>query len=424
MGWKIFNKVQAIDRTTNKANDAAMMASSIMLKPGSENDMQQAALTQVGTATFIDPSMEVIEYQMPNVGEAVLPILQEMKSLMQNDIGQYANPITQGDPSEGTKFAWKAKISESAKISSVGQLLFYDPLEKLFRNCLIKQLRDGYRADEPGGKEVWEWLRRCVKRGVPIEALRHIDPSRSTVVRAMGAGSEAMRVMMYDEMSEMAQNLDPVGRYNFMRDWWAMRLGYDTVDRYMPKQSERRDSSEVKTAMLENNQFKAGDDIDVLPGEYHAVHLPIHIQQLDQLQEALDLDKSQLANLFPIFMATLNHAIAHAQYLDQDPFHAKEAAQVRKKLQNFNEQAHNGAEQLMSEQQKQQASQAESGIGPDGQPAQQFGPEVLKKIQSNELELRQQEERHQQKMRQNEDVQRQKIAFQDQDQATRILAKA
>lgn len=420
LGWRLFNSTQAIDRTLNRLNDAAMMSSSIILQPGSEGDMQEAALTQVGTATFINPNVTVSEFQMQNVGEAVLPILSEMKSLLQNSIGQFSSPINSGDPSEGTKFAWKAKLSESAKISSTGMLLFYDPLEKLFRNCLKKQIRKDYRADEPGGQEVWDFYRRCIKRGVPVEALREIDPNRSTVVRALGAGSEAQRVLIFDELQSVKASLDPVGQYNLDRSWLAMRVGWDEVDQFKPKITQKREPEQTKTAMLENNQFKAGDEIEVLAGEMHAIHAPVHMEQINHLREALEIDDSQLATLFPIFAATVQHNTVHVEYLSQDKFHQEEAADLRKQLQQSNEILHNSYLKLQSEQEKQHQSQQEAGVD---QP-EPVDPKYLAQIQKGRATLDFLQEKHVIEMRNSREKHQQNLAFEDQKNANRVLQGA
>lgn len=422
MGWKIFNKVQMIDRLENRAADSAMLAASILLKPNTENDMQETALTYIGQCGYLNPNVEVVQYNFPDIGQNVMPMLAEMRTLLQNDVGQYANPVMTSDSTERTKFEWRAKLAESAKVSSTGQLLFYDPIEKLWRNVLRKQLRPDYRADEPGGKEVWEWLRRCMKRGVPIEALRAIDPDRSTVVRSLGAGSEAMRVMMYDEMMQTAGGLDPVGRHNFMRDWWAMRVGYDMVDRYIPKTVESREPDQTKTAILENKQFEQGSrDIPVLQSEMHAIHAPIHMGMIEEIMGAIEQNEELAAQLFGPFSEAVNHNVAHVELLSQDPFHQEEAAQLRQAMQKSNEILNNVGKKLQAMQEEammQAQEQSQQFEGP------QIDPEVMQEIEANRIRLQQKEEEFQQDQRHREEKFRQEQAIRDQEAASKMLAPA
>jgi hypothetical protein len=419
MGWKIFNKVQMIDRLENRAADSALLAASILLKPQTENDMQETAMTYIGQCAYLNPNVDVVPYEFPNIGQNVMPMLAEMRSLLQNDIGQYANPALASDSTERTKFEWRAKLAESAKVSSTGQLLFYDPIQRLWRNVLRKQLRKDYRADEPGGKEVWEWLKRCMKRGVPIEALREIDPDRSTVVRSLGAGSEAMRVMMYDEMMQTANGLDPVGRQNFMRDWWAMRVGYDQVDRYIPKASVKREPDQTKTALLENKLFEQGStEIPVLPNEMHSVHAPIHMGMIEQLIAAIEQDENLAPQLFGPLYEAVNHNVAHIEFLSQDPFYQKEAAELRKALQKSNEILHNTGKKLQMMEERAALEAQEQGGQP---PVPAIDPKQMLEIEKNRQELEQSEARFQQDMRHREEKFRQEQAIRDQTAAAKML---
>lgn len=415
MGWKIFNKVQAIDRLENRAMDSAMLAASILLKPSTENDMQETALTYIGQCGFISPNVDVVDYEFPNVGQNVLPMLSEMRSLLQNDVGQYSSPVMASDSTERTKFEWKAKLAESTKVSATGQLLFYDPLQKLFRNVLKKQIRPDYRADEPGGKEVWQWVRRCLQRGVPIDAIKKIDPERSTVNRSLGAGSEAMRVLMYDEMREMSMGLDPVGRRNFERDWWAMRVGYDMVDRYIPKTMEDREPDQTKDAILENKLFENGStDIPVLPSEMHAVHAPIHVQVVEQMQQAMDQDENLEMQLFQPFFELVQHATAHVEFLSMDPARKEEANELRAVLQRANEIVYNLSQKIEAQQREAQAV-GEEMQGP------QIDPKLMQEIEANRARLQMKEEEFTQEQRQREAKHQQEMAFADQKNAMNIL---
>lgn len=418
MGWKIFNKVQEIDRLVNRAADSAMLAASIILKPATENDMQETALTYIGQCGFLNPNVEIVPWAMPDMGQNVMPMLADMRSSLQNDIGQYSSPVMASDSTERTKFEWKAKLAESAKVSSTGQLLFYDPIQKLWRNTLKKQLRPNYRADEPGGHELWQFIKRCLKRGVPMEAIKKIDPDRSAVVRSLGAGSEAMRVLMYDEMREMSMGLDPVGRHNFERDWWAMRVGYDMVDRYVPKSPERRDTAESKAAILENKAFEGGAaDIPVLPGEFHAIHAPIHIEVISQMQEAMDQDENLEAQLFQPFFELVQHATVHVEYLSQDPARQQEAAQFRQVLQAANEIANNVGLKLQKQQEDAMIEAQEAG---QEAPMGGVDPKVMQEIEANRVRLQMKQDEFDQDMMQRQAKHDQELAFADQKNALAV----
>lgn len=465
MGHKIFNKAQCLARGECRLFDSAFLSSSIIVQPEDENALQDTALAYIGQCAVLSPDAKIVPYNFPDVGKNVLPVLSEMRALLSNDVGQYANPAVIDDGSDKTKFQVKAELGESAKVSSTSLTLFYDSMQKLMTNVIRRFSRRGYRQDEPGGKEVWDFIVRCMKRGVPIEAIYGIDPEDCQVVRALGAGSEAARLVAFDEMMQMAPYLPPQGRENLVRDWFANQVGYQKVDRYIP-QNANQDSNPVQTkmAILENKDLMVNSQIPVLPEEAHAIHIPIHLQQLQGLQASIEADQSTLQQLFPAYMATLNHTIPHVQYLSQDKFYATESAQYRKILQQANEIAYNGYEELQKQDKEVQAKAAAgqpitpqgpagspqgapqgaipSQLPPQGQVAlpdpitpgspssvgqpggEQFGQlndRLQEKIIQNRLSLQNTQEQHQLILQQNAEKFAQQLSFADAKNAKKII---
>src|SRR5690606_14849087 len=123
-----------------------------------------------------------------------------------------------------------------------------------------------------------------------------------------------------------------------------------------------------------------GSAIPVIPASLHAAHIPVHIEQLTLMRETMEQDPSQLTALFAGFMATLEHTTAHVEFISNDPFHAQESAGYRKVLQEAQEIAHNGAEEI---QRGQQIAAEEAAAGGQPAPEAQVSPEVIARLEEN-----------------------------------------
>ena len=81
--------------------------------------------------------------------------------------------------------------------------LFYDPLESLFRDMVRRMKRRDYQLGEPGSEYIIGLHRRLLQRGAGgtgphdryLKAFFQLDIDRLTIMRAIGAGSEAARLV-------------------------------------------------------------------------------------------------------------------------------------------------------------------------------------------------------------------------------------
>jgi hypothetical protein len=243
---------------------------------------------------------------------------------------------------------------------------------------------------------------------VPVEALLSIDTRRAKVVRAIGNGSSAARSAIMNQLYQLSQNYDPQGRQLVLRDLTRTIGGVEAADRYAPAPEQQRPPMEAKTAMLENNQLRMGMPVEALPTEMHAIHLPIHVQEIEQFIMAVDQGQTSLVEATQQMVPIYEHAMAHAEFMQGDPSYPM----FKQRLQQIGEYVNNGIKAIGKLQREQAQAEEQMAQTPEQVPApapeQAPGPDMkalgaaeslrMKTIEA-EVKLRMAEERHQQDLR-------------------------
>jgi hypothetical protein len=392
LGYKIFPAIQVSNRLRSQLVDGAMLASSVMLQPGSETDFTNMALTYYGAYAIIAPGMQVIQQSTPNFQQSVLPVLAEMGNQLQQRTGQYSTQSVFNTGSERrTRFEVAAHLDQAAKLSVTSLNLFYQPWDRLLRETVRRMIRPDYVAAEPGGDAI-EFLKyRLLQAGVPLEAFHAIDIGNVRAVRAVGAGSPAARTVSLRNLMEVMSAYDPVGRHNLLRDRTVTEVGAAQADRYIKRDPGPRLPVDAKIAQLENDALVDGRQIEVMEEEMHLVHIEEHLKAMggfiEQEQQGVPIEE-----LVPRMMALYDHAVGHLDFVQGDITMQEQVATYRQSLQQAGEIIHNGMKRLAKMQREQQMA------GPEGEQA-PAGPsdsdmKLQQKLEEHQMKLRMMEEAH------------------------------
>jgi hypothetical protein len=137
-------------------------------------------------------------------------------------------------------------------------------------------------------------------------------------------------------------------------------VGYDQVDRYIPKGEVERIPVDAKIAELENNAMQSGRGVSVNPGENHAIHAQVHLQDAMQFIQALQQNAVDPRVAFAYLQLQLPHSGQHVQQLSSDRTREQEVGQYMEVLNQMREAVENIGKQLAAEQQAQQAAAQQS----------------------------------------------------------------
>lgn len=409
LGTKIFSTVQALNRLRCRFFDGIMASSMMMLEAENEEAIENLSLVHIGPFIIKPQGTKFLPMDVPNYNQSVLPGMQDLNTLLQQQAGQYSTEAIFNAQRERTRYEVQAQLESLSNINIAALTLFYQPWERLLKELLRRVSRQDYFPQDPGGEAVANFRGRCMERGVPVEALLSIDTRRAKVVRAIGNGSSAARSAIMNQLYQLSQNYDPQGRQLVLRDLTRTIGGVEAADRYAPAPEQQRPPMEAKTAMLENNQLRTGLPVEALPTEMHAIHLPIHVQEIEQFIVAVDQGQTSLVEATQQMVPIYEHAMAHAEFMQGDPSYPM----FKQRLQQIGEYVNNGIKAIGKLQREEQMAQAqaqeqEQAPAQAPTPEQAPGPDMkalgaaeslrMKTIEA-EVKLRMAEEKHRQDLR-------------------------
>jgi hypothetical protein len=436
LGFRIYPHIQVLNRLRCGMVDGALLSSALIVQPSdsSSRALDDLTLTYYGPYALFPPGLKIVDKAVPNLQQNIAPVVQDMAAQMANNSGAYQTNVTNADQKSRTAFEVRSQLQKEAVLSSSSINLFYRPWKRLLGEVFKRLSRRSYSAKEPGGKEALAFRLRCLKRGVPSEAIYRVVQVEP--VRAIGYGSPQMRMAAIDETMSIIGSFDEAGQNNLIRDRVAARFGAEAVDRYVPQtKADLRPPLDYKIAVLENASMVEGNTIPVAPGENHFVHAGVHLQALDGLDEATALGRNNPNEALLALRQLLPHTAQHVGALAGDLVHKDQVALMRQRVQQIGASAKRLEDTLVAQaQDEQKAQQAEAQRQQTAHQAeydamkkklaetQQLTPEAQQKLQERRAEMQMKIEKHQIDLGVKDAIARQKLAIEDAKGAAKLRA--
>lgn len=358
LGYKLFPFVQLSNRMRNAIVDGAMLSSALMIQPATGEDASNLSLMYNGPLSILPPGINVIDKTMPNLAGNVLPIVRDLEVVRQNNTGTYNPKQVMPDGDARTATEVQAQLAQQSLLSAQAMNLYYIPFQKLLAEQFRRLATVKYRSDEPGGEEAIAFRKRIEARGVPWKAVEKVY--RVQAVRAIGAGSPGARLLAFNEFMAIMPRFDEVGQRNLIRDRVAARVGYDQVDRYLPKGEIERVPIDAKIAELENDAMQGGRGVSVTPGENHAVHAKVHLEDANRFLQALQQNQVDPKVAMSYLQLQFPHSSAHVEQLASDPSRREEIGMAKQILNQMREAVENIGKQLAAQAQREARARAAS----------------------------------------------------------------
>jgi len=415
LGYKLFPFIQLSNRMRNAIVDGAMLSSALMIQPATGEDVSNLSLMYNGPLSILPPGINVVDKTMPNLAGNVLPIVRDLEVVRQNNTGTYNPKQVMPDGDARTATEVQAQLAQQSLLSAQAMNLYYIPFQKLLAEQFRRLATVNFRSDEPGGEEAIAFRKRVEARGVPWKAVEKVY--RVQAVRAIGAGSPGARMLAFNEFMAIMPRFDEVGQRNLIRDRVAARVGYDQVDRYIPKGEIERIPIDAKIAELENGTMQGGRGVSVNPGENHAVHAKVHLEDANRFLQALQQNQIDPKTAMSYLQLQFPHSSAHVEQLGGDPSRKEEIGMARQILNQMREAVENIGKQLQAQAKRQAEAQAQN---PNGG----MDPKTMLAVQKAQIEsqIKLQESQLDQRLKA-ADVQ-QKMAIRDAEAAQKIRQKS
>ena len=426
LGYKIFPQVQLSNRLRCQMADGAMLSSTLLLQPQNEQALEDLNFTYYGPYSVLAPDMiNVVPNAMPDVSKTAMPFLQDLSTQMQSKTAGYDSSSAVSDTRDKTKLEVQSILSSQARLSVASLNLFYEPWSRVLKEMVRRFVRGGYMSDEPGGREVKDFYNRCALRGIPVEAILAVDINSVRPVRAIGAGSEAARLLATNELMELMPGFDEYGRKAAQRDRVAARFGYDLADRYTPApDAEARPVIYIKIAELENGDMRSGNQIQVLPNENHLEHAKVHLAALGQTVQIVEAGQAPIEQVIDFLVNLYGHVTTHVEEVSRDSTIPEAGAALRKSLQQFGEIVNNGVKQVQKLREQQESQSAPGAEMAAAEQQSKYADTLQQKLQEHQAKLQMMQETHQMRLNLRLAEVQQKLALRDAEVASKISKQA
>jgi hypothetical protein len=383
LGYKIFPHIQVSNQLRCAVIDATFFSAGPVIQPEDSTALDELSFSYMGPFTLVPPNIKFVDLKHQNISDNILPIVRDLSAQIENNTGSYqvrgAPDQVQGQK-EKTRFQVQAELQKESSLSTSAMNLFYIPWDRVLTETFRRACNPQLSQLDPGGKEAFEFRKRCLNRKVPMKAMQRIKRIRA--VRAVGYGSASARLLALDQIASAAPQFDEIGRRNAIRDRVAAYVGYAQADRYVPSIDQAgRQPQDQKDAELENAIMLLGQPVPVNATDVPRVHITVHFQAMHQVIASVKGAQSppmqgsaQLHNL-------LNHTTQHVQQMSQDPTRLQEVRFINKGMNMvegfLTALDHNVQEaQAAAAQQGEQAAQAQAVLAQRAQDGQLPGGQV------------------------------------------------
>ena len=411
LGYKIFPHIQMTNRLRCAMADGAMLQTSVLLQPQSSEDISRMTMAYSGPLSFLPPGLSVVNTNFPNLSENVKPLIDDMAAVRQGNTGSYMPMTASGRGNPRTAYEVEAQLATEAVLTTNAMNLFYVPWGKLLKEQFRRLQRDMWIPGEPGYAGAIEFRKRLIERNVPWQAVKSVFSVDA--VKAIGLGSPAARLSTFNEFMQLLPKFDEVGQTNALRDRIAARVGYDQVDRYLPNPTvKNRIPMDAKIAELENGSMQAGRQVTVMPNENHAIHLSVHLKEVQPIVEAVQNNQIEDKQKTMMFLTMVyEHCNEHLLKIADDKNRHQELGQAKLIMNLLREAVVNLQRDVQQDirvanEQQQQMALEQGEI-------QGISPQMQMKMQEHELDMQLKQQRAELDARFKEAELKQKLALQD-----------
>jgi hypothetical protein len=385
------------NRFLGRVFDAGFITSSLLIQPSNAGDMSQMQMIRMGVMTIVPPGTDVIQSSFQPQIQPLIQLRDMSGSVMRNNTGvwkQHAESATAVRQPDKTARQVAEEVAKEARIEKSGVTYDYYHIERLYREIFRRVTDPDYLESEaalPGRAQADKFIRRCVQRGVPYEVLVAPDVFQIYATRAIGMGSLGAKMDITNQVLETRFLYDEQGQINATRDWLAVRVGYQNVDRYKPPRNRDDIPSNVHSMVaLENNDIQEGQPVVVGADQMHVIHLNGHLPPLVEIMKAVMETEGvgiDAQRVLPVMQVGGQHVQEHLQYVAQDPAREQYVNTITEFLKQFSQ-----AIELLARQAEQQAAEAEKQRQADQQKVEQAEQAINDRdflLKMREIELKQ-----------------------------------
>jgi hypothetical protein len=329
LGQKVYKWAEAINRINNSLMEGVIVGSAIMFQPQSANDAEKLKTVQIGPYRILPPGLQLTQVNVSSNLSAAMQTAQMFQGMESDEIGSFLPSVSGGGGRKKGNKEVEFEIGEKGRLTNTRAEIYLQALDVHYREVYRRASNPNIVEEDHGGLEAIMFQDACMNRGVPRAALIDIDSVKAT--RSIGQGSSASRMQAMEMIGHYLPQLPESNRKRVINANIAAIAGQTGVETFGIPEENKPDGNDMSIASLENNAFISGGQVLIDPDQGHYVHLTVHLNNANQLVQAVQQQQADPRMAAKVLQSMLPHLLTHLQYLEQDP--------TRKdKFQDLNEQ--------------------------------------------------------------------------------------
>jgi hypothetical protein len=347
--------------------DAGFMASSLLLQPRSQADMNRLQFINHGPYTVLPAELQAVQSTFQPQIAPLIQLRSVSEQVMKNNTGTYRQHAENVDgDAQKTARQVMVETSKEARYEKAAVVHRYNMFDLLYREIFRRASRKDYvngEAKYPGKKYAKDFIDRCAARGVPKDFIYSWEKNiRIGATRAIGLGSLGVKYDITAQMLNVSGSFDEIGKNAALRDFVAARVGYGNSDKYVTKiDRDQITSNETSIATLEDNDMAEGSQVPVGHDQLHKAHLDTHAARVTPIIQAVETAQIQdPVQAYQTMSLEIPHMAQHLQYLSGDPRrqdYVKQISQFLQIAQSTLKKLEGMARRVVEQQQQQRAAE-------------------------------------------------------------------
>ena len=199
--WRGFNSSLYLNLMTCKAVDMANWSSTPHIKATDEDALIDTLIRPAGPYNLISSQAEFVEIEHVPFQQNLIPMIQEIKGIfgMRSRQAGGSQRYT-GGATPRTAEEVKTEAAIDGQLTTAGMDLYFLSWLNDFKEIVRRVCSRDLSASHPGGAEAFKMRKRCLERGVPIEAIYNVDVDAIEINRGVGKGSAQERRAVFSQL--------------------------------------------------------------------------------------------------------------------------------------------------------------------------------------------------------------------------------
>lgn len=394
LGVKMYSAMEYENRLICNLADKAF-APKILFKPTSTEGSQKFSLAMFGDYAVMPGGFEWQQTGVAGLMNDGLAMHGAIQGIIQSNLSSYRQqvpPDKRGNPA--TKFEKQLEAAQQSALNKTQFNRYYEQLDMLYSE--IYRRLSNLNSTDSRAKEFQD---KCLKRGVPKEAIARVEKIQAT--RVVGQGSAFMRKQAIDSLFGVVGALPEEGRQNLISDKIAAEAGQAAVSRYYPRKKQLMATDQEAGAKQWVGLMKIGVSPEVTSSQNAVTFATVFMQAAAQAVASLQQGANPMEVL--AFIEIAGPAIAaHLKRFATDPTRKQvfdALSQQWKQLASITDQLKQKIQQQMQAQQKQQQATQAAMTDEQIKTAKAQSDIQIKQVKT-QAQLQQSQQKHQLKMAQ------------------------